>query len=188
MSIHVDTCTCAVSSMLDMRGGKQSVNIRAPLEGHEQFPVLAGPWVSDIYHCRVIEGKGCDWRGSYWHEQQVFICGSLTWLVDSLLWATPRHVGSACGPSPYSPCGWTPDKQVGEGRPDLPEPGHCAWCLVGRLGGAVHFSCLIRVLCTLWGWGGCTEDGFMLPLCKKSPMYMCLCAFIFQLHPPSCTK
>lgn len=53
------------SSMLDMQGAKQSVNISAPLEGHEQFPVLAGSWVSDIYHCRVIEGKGCDRRGSY---------------------------------------------------------------------------------------------------------------------------
>lgn len=150
--VYVHTCKhIHSSSMLDMQGAKQSVNISAPLEGHEQFPLLAGPWVSDIYHLRVIEGKGCDRRGSYWHEQQIFICGSLTWLVDNLLSAAPTHVGSIRGPSPYSLCGWTPDKQVGEWRPDLLEPGPCAWCLIGHLGGAVHFSYLIRILCTLSG-------------------------------------
>lgn len=91
--VYVHTCKhIHSSSTLDMQGAKQSVNISAPLEGHEQFPLLAGPCVSDIYHLRVIEGKGCDRRGSYWHEQQIFICGSLTWLVDNLLSAAPTHV------------------------------------------------------------------------------------------------
>ena len=52
MSTHINTYTVA-----DMQGARQSLHVSAPLEGHEQFLVPAGPWVSAIYPAESLEGR-----------------------------------------------------------------------------------------------------------------------------------
>lgn len=187
MSTHINTCLCTdkcthlyMSTHISMHMRscmytcKMQTVIACKRAFWEKWTVsrhqLVSGFLLSISLCCSHRREGLWWkafRSARASKGSVRACSGL----HPPKWA-PTH-----GPYSHAPCGWAPDRWVGEGTPDHLEPGHSAWYLVGT----IHFSCLIRIFYPFHGWGG---EWFMVSHCRESQMYMCLCACMLQVHPP----